>query len=198
MTSPDLSRIAEDLGEQVGATLLALARGAIADELGIENSAAALVDDDAPWLTEPGATFVTLTQEERLRGCIGSLVARRPVLVDVRSNAVAAAFADPRFPALAAIEYEQTRVEVSLLSEPQPLAFGSQDEALASLRPGVDGVILEFAAWRSTFLPQVWEQVPDPSTFLAHLKRKAGLPADFWHEEMRLQRYTVTKWKEER
>lgn len=198
MTSPDLSRIAEDLGEHVGATLLALARGAIADELGIENSAAALVDDDAPWLTEPGATFVTLTQEERLRGCIGSLVARRPVLVDVRSNAVAAAFADPRFPALAAVEYEHTRVEVSLLSEPRPMVFGTEAEALASLRPGVDGVILEFAAWRSTFLPQVWDQVPDPAAFLAHLKRKAGLPADFWHEEMRLQRYTVTKWKEER
>ncbi len=202
MTSPKLSRIAEDHGEQVGATLLTLARGAIAGELGIEDgaarAAAALVDDGARWLAEPGATFVTLTHEERLRGCIGSLVARRPVLVDVRSNAVAAAFADPRFPALAAVEYEHTRVEVSLLSEPRRMAFGTEAEALASLRPGVDGVILEFAAWRSTFLPQVWEQVPDPSTFLAHLKRKAGLPADFWHEEMRLQRYTVTKWKEER
>lgn len=196
MTSPHLSRIAEDHGEQVGATLVAQARGAIADELGIEDGTAGPADDGAPWLAEPGATFVTLTQKGHLRGCIGSLVARRPVLVDVRSNAVAAAFADPRFPALAAIEYEQTRVEVSLLSEPQPLAFGSEAEALASLRPGVDGVILEFAAWRSTFLPQVWEQVPDPATFLAHLKRKAGLPADFWHEEIRLRRYTVRKWKE--
>jgi AmmeMemoRadiSam system protein A len=198
MTSPDLNRIAEDHGEQVGATLLALARGAIANELGIEDAPAGTTDDDAPWLAEPGATFVTLTQDGRLRGCIGSLVARRQVVVDVRSNAVAAAFSDPRFPALAAVEYERTRVEVSLLSEPQPLAFGSEDEALANLRPGVDGVILEFAAWRSTFLPQVWEQVPDPATFLAHLKRKAGLPANFWHEEMRLQRYTVTKWKEVR
>jgi AmmeMemoRadiSam system protein A len=195
MTSPNLSRIAEDHGDQVGATLLALARGAIADELGIDD-AAGTADDDAPWLAEPGATFVTLSQDGRLRGCIGSLVARRQVLVDVRSNAVAAAFSDPRFPGLAATEYERTRVEVSLLSEPQPLASGSEDEALATLRPGVDGVILQFANRRSTFLPQVWEQVPDPAAFLAHLKRKAGLPTDFWHEEVRLQRYTVTKWKE--
>lgn len=150
----------------------------------------------AHWLRSPGASFVTLTQRGCLRGCIGSLEAHRALCTDVRANAVAAALRDPRFPPLAAAELRLTRVEVSLLSATESLAFGSEADALAQLRPGVDGLLLEYGALRSTFLPQVWDQLPGPKDFLSQLKRKAGLPGDFWHERLRLQRYTVDKFQE--
>jgi AmmeMemoRadiSam system protein A len=175
-----------------GTVLPALARAAIASEFGQRFPA----DEQAAWLRERGACFVTLTQRGELRGCIGTLEAHRPLLQDVRANAVAAAFRDPRFAPLGARELEQTEVEVSLLSPMQALAFASQADALAQLRPGVDGVVFEYGARRSTFLPQVWEQLPDVDDFMVYLKRKAGLPTDFWHADVRLQRYTVTKWKE--
>ncbi len=175
-----------------GRVLLPLARAAIAHELG----QVAPADASAPWLHEPGATFVTLTQGGVLRGCIGSLEARRALLADVRANAVAAAFHDPRFAPLARREMEQTEVEVSLLSPMEDLPALDEADALAQLRPGVDGVVFTCGARRSTFLPQVWEQLPDSASFMAQLKRKAGLPADFWHAEVRLQRYTVAKWRE--
>ena len=176
-----------------GPTLLALARASIAHALGLPGAAVEM----PPWLQEPGASFVTLTQNGQLRGCIGSLAAHRPLGEDVRANAVAAALRDPRFPALSAAEWERTRVEVSVLSPMQPLAFGSEAEAVAQLRPHVDGVVLEYGAHRGTFLPQVWEQLPMPKDFMAHLKSKAGLPANFWADGVRLQRYTVEKWKED-
>ncbi len=175
-----------------GRVLLPLARAAITHAFGRNHVA----DDTAPWLREPGACFVTLTQDEQLRGCIGTLQAHRPLLADVRANALAAAFHDPRFAPLAERELERTEVEVSLLSPMQALDFGNEAEALAQLRPGLDGVVFQYGSRRSTFLPQVWEQLPDTDDFMAHLKRKAGLPTSFWHEEVRLQRYTVSKWKE--
>lgn len=175
-----------------GSVLLPLARAAIARELGRPQAA----DDTAPWLRETGACFVTLTQQGGLRGCIGTLEAHRPLRDDVRANALAAAFRDPRFAPLSARELERTEVEVSLLSPMQPLQFGSEAEALAQLRPGADGLVFEYGGRRSTFLPQVWEQLPDAEDFMAQLKRKAGLPPSFWHEEVRLRRYTVSKWKE--
>ena len=175
-----------------GQTLLAIARSAIAKQLG----ALPPPYEESEWLNEPGATFVTLTCAGALRGCIGSLVAQRPLRADVASNALAAAFSDPRFAPLSAREYRALEVEVSLLSPMQPVAMESETHALTLLRPGVDGVLLEYGRQRGTFLPQVWEQLPDPHTFLAHLKQKAGLPADFWADEIRLSRYTVTKWRE--
>jgi AmmeMemoRadiSam system protein A len=175
-----------------GQTLLAIARGAIADQLGAPSPAFEATE----WLNEPGATFVTLTCAGALRGCIGSLVAERPLRTDVQSNALAAAFSDPRFAPLSAREYRELEVEVSLLSPMQPVTVESETQALTLLRPGVDGVLLEYGRRRGTFLPQVWEQLPEPRAFLAHLKQKAGLPADFWAEEIRLSRYTVTKWRE--
>jgi len=176
-----------------GSTLLALARGAIADYLGLADKPPV---KGGSWLEEPGATFVTLTQQQRLRGCIGSLEAHRPLHEDVRANAVAAGFRDPRFPPLTAEEFDHTKVEVSLLSPQETIAFTDEADALASLRPGIDGVVLEHGHHRSTFLPQVWEQLPKPAEFLAHLKTKAGLPAAFWDSDIRLSRYTVTKWRE--
>ena len=179
-----------------GAVLLALARAAIERELAREPGRAQLADDGAPWLRERGACFVTLTQQGALRGCIGTLEAHRALRDDVRANALAAAFRDPRFGPLTARELEITEVEVSLLSPMQALPCADEAHALRQLRPGIDGVVFEYGARRSTFLPQVWEQLPDGRDFMAHLKRKAGLPAGFWHTDVRLQRYTVSKWKE--
>lgn len=150
------------------------------------------------WLHEPGACFVTLTQQQQLRGCIGTLEARRSLLADLMANAVAAALHDPRFAPLTPAELELTDIEVSVLSPMQPMHFSDEAQALGQLRPGVDGVVFEFERYRSTFLPQVWEQLPAPADFMAHLKRKAGLPANFWHPGVRLQRYTVRHWSEQR
>ena len=147
-------------------------------------------------MAEPGACFVTLTRQGELRGCIGTLEAHRPLEQDVRENALAAAFRDPRFMPLARAEFDDVRVEVSVLSPHEALAAGSEKDALAVLRPGIDGVVFEYAHYHSTFLPQVWEQLPDPAEFMAHLKRKAGVPKEFWAEGVRLSRYTVSKWKE--
>ena len=175
-----------------GSTLLKLARSEIATKLGHDVSSPA----QAGWLAEPGASFVTLTRQGELRGCIGTLEAHRPLGLDVRENAVAAAFRDPRFMPLTRVEFDEIRVEVSVLSPSEILVVASEEHALAILRPNVDGVVFEYRHYRSTFLPQVWEQLPEPAEFMAHLKRKAGLPMDFWAEEVRLSRYTVSKWKE--
>ena len=180
------------LPDQIGFVLLSLARSAIARQFGINN----MVVCNFPQLSEPGATFVTLTQNGTLRGCIGSLEAQRPLAQDVQENAVAAAFRDPRFPPLTKDELAITQVEVSLLSPMQAMSFSSEQDALAQMRPGIDGVVLQYRQQRGTFLPQVWEQLPQPQQFMSHLKRKAGLAEDFWSDEIRLARYTVTKWKE--
>jgi AmmeMemoRadiSam system protein A len=182
----------EQLDNEKGLTLLKLARSGIASELGHDASFPA----HAGWLAEPGASFVTLTRQGELRGCIGTLEAHRPLGLDVRENAVAAAFRDPRFMPLTRMEFDEIRVEVSVLSPSEVLVVVSEEHALATLRPNVDGVVFEYRHYRSTFLPQVWEQLPEPAEFMAHLKRKAGLPMDFWAEEVRLSRYTVSKWKE--
>jgi AmmeMemoRadiSam system protein A len=176
----------------LGLALIVLARGAIGAEFGL--SAESARDHEA--LARPGATCVTLIQEGELRGCIGSLEARRALGVDVRANAVAAAFRDPRFPPLAVREYATTEVEVSLLSAAVRIDFAGEDDLLAQLRPGVDGIVLESGYRRATFLPQVWESLPEPRDFLAALARKAGLPTDFRGQALTVSRYTVTKWKE--
>lgn len=178
--------------DPLGPLLLTIARNAIGKLFGEQ------ADDIAahPELGKPGATFVTLTHNGQLRGCIGSLEAYRPLAIDVAENAVAAAVRDPRFPPLASDELASTRVEVSLLEASQRLDFIDEADAIARLRPGIDGLILTHGHRRSTFLPQVWESLPDPRHFMAQLKLKAGLPADFWDEEITLARYGVQKWKE--
>lgn len=175
-----------------GQTLLHLARAAIAGKLGF-------LSPDLPrtgWLETPGATFVTLTLHGQLRGCIGSLEAHRPLIEDVCHNAVAAAFQDPRFDPLSKEEFANVLIDVSLLSRPEPIRFSSEQDALAQLHPGKDGVILAYDSQRATFLPQVWAQLPDPQVFIAHLKKKAGLTEDFWSKDIKLSRYTVEKWQE--
>lgn len=180
-------------GEDVrGEVLLPIARTAIARVLNVPHAA----DESAPWLAAHGACFVTLTQYGELRGCIGSLQAHRSLLADVKSNAVSAAMRDPRFTPLSTEELDITEIEISLLSPSQEMQVRDEADALAQLRPGVDGIIFEYGRYRSTFLPQVWESLAQPRDFLAMLRRKAGLPDDFWAEDVKLSRYTVTKWSE--
>lgn len=181
------------MSSERGPIVLAIARAALSSALGAPQRA----DERAAWLHEPGATFVTLTQAGRLRGCIGSLQAWRPLLDDLKHNAVAAGLRDPRFHPMTTGELSCTRVEASLLSAAEPLHFDSEADALAQLTPGIDGVTLEYRNFRSTYLPQVWEHFPHPERFLASLKQKAGLPTDFWSREVSLSRYTVEKFREE-
>ena len=176
----------------LGRTLLTIARSAIGAELGLRLSA----DASHAALAQPAATFVTLKLDDELRGCIGSLKPMRPLAVDVRENAIAAAFRDPRFPPLAVVEFEATSVEVSLLSADERVEVRDEEDLLAQLRPGVDGLVIEYGHHRATFLPQVWESLPAARDFLAALKRKAGLPADFWNPRVNVSRYGVTKWTE--
>jgi len=178
----------------LGAALISRARNAIADVLGLPTA-----DEPAhAALAAPGATFVTLRLDGELRGCVGALAAERPLADDVRVHALAAAFHDTRFEPLAIEEFEQIEIEVSLLEPTQPMATCTEDDAYAALRPGVDGVVLEWRGRRATFLPQVWEQLPQPREFLAALKHKAGLPADFWAEDLCLSRYRVRKFAQSR
>ncbi len=174
-----------------GRLLTALARAAIAAEFGA--SWPFLLRP--VWLDAPAATFVTLTLHGQLRGCIGSLEAHRSLYDDVTHNAHAAAFGDPRFPPLAADELPAVCVEVSVLTPPQPLEFSSEADALLRLRPGIDGVIIQYGTQRATFLPQVWEQLPEPHDFMAHLKRKAGLPANLRAGDLRLAVYQVETFR---
>jgi len=175
---------------QRGAVLVAIAREAIGERLGL----AVLRARTEEWLAARAATFVTLHRAGELRGCIGSVDARRALAEDVAANARAAAFSDPRFAPLETAEYAGLAVVVSLLSPRQPLAVASESEAIRALRPGVDGLYLEYGGHAATFLPQVWESLPDPQQFLAALRHKARLPARFWDPAIRLTRYTVEKF----
>ena len=177
-----------------GNVLLAVGRAVIAQALNLDFQYP--VDESASWLQDWGASFVTLTQHQELRGCIGSLEAYRPLVADVRSNAVSAALHDPRFLPLSADEFETIAIEVSILSPTQRIAALNEADAIRQMRPGIDGIVLEYGRYRSTFLPQVWDELEQPQQFLAMLKRKAGLPVDFWAADLKLARYTVSKWRE--
>ena len=175
-----------------GRLLLRIARESVADALGLVQPGGY----SEPWLQEPGASFITLRKRGSLRGCVGSVRAYRPLFEDVWRNARASAFHDTRFRPLEREEYAGLSIEVSLLSPPEPMVCSCEEEALAILRPGIDGVILEYEECRGTFLPQVWEQLPDPRDFLYQLQRKAGLRPGFWAPEVRISRDTVLKWEE--
>jgi hypothetical protein len=196
MRSSHASASARDIAlpPDAGDILIPLAWAAIRSELGGDPS---FPGNKPAWLGAPGASFVTLRKGRALRGCIGSLEATLPLGEDVHANAIAAAFRDPRFPPLHVKEIDQVVLEVSVLSAPVRLKVASLEDAYAALRQGVDGVILEVGTIRrATFLPQVWDELPDPADFLRHLWLKAGVEAGVWHEGTRLHTYTVMAWHE--
>jgi AmmeMemoRadiSam system protein A len=147
-------------------------------------------------LQQTRASFVTLHKHGQLRGCIGSIIPTRPLALDVSHNAFAAAFQDPRFPPVQADELDDLDVEISILSMPEPIEFTSEEDLLEKIRPGIDGLILKEGPYSGTFLPSVWEQIPDKREFLRQLKRKAGLPADYWSPTIRVFRYTTDSFSE--
>lgn len=152
-------------------------------------------DVPAP-LREPRACFVTLEKTGQLRGCIGTLTARRPLIREVAAMAYASAFEDPRFSPVTADEVDALVIAISVLGAPEPLPVSDEADLLAGLRPGDDGLILEDGRHRATFLPSVWEQLPEPADFVRHLKRKAGLPDTYWSESLQFSRYGVELIKE--
>ncbi|ADE16627.1 AMMECR1 domain protein [Nitrosococcus halophilus Nc 4] len=151
------------------------------------------LDSYPPLIQRIGANFVTLTWENQLRGCVGTLDAYRPLVLDVAENAYASAFRDPRFPSLTADEFERLTITVSILTPPLLMTFENEQDLIFQLRPGVDGLVLEEGMLRGTFLPAVWEILPDPRLFLKELKRKIGLPPEHWSNSLRVLRYTVEK-----
>ncbi len=187
------------LSEEKAGVLLELARKTVAQRLGIVYEGS---PDLEKTLNDPAfearmGTFVTLTMDKQLRGCIGNLAPDHTVRQGVQENALNAAFNDPRFPALSPDEFEKVRIEISLLTVPVKLEYNNPDELLDSLTPGVDGLIIRKGMHSSTFLPQVWEQLPDKQSFLGHLCLKAGLPPDEWKKgELAVHAYRVQSFEE--
>lgn len=185
-----------DLSNEDRRYLLNLARSTITRKLEGKEPPAVDLQSLPQKLSRQGASFVTLTIDEQLRGCIGSIEPRQPLALDVRENALGAAFRDPRFPSLSRDELERVHIEVSVLSSPEPLAC-SGAELERRLRPGIDGVILQRGWQRATYLPQVWEKVPDPREFLGTLCMKAGLASDdYCRPGMSVFIYQVEKFEE--
>lgn len=177
--------------------LLKLARQAL--EAGVHNKPAQKLDLQAlpPNLSQPGASFVTLTRGGELRGCVGALEPYLPLAEDVQEHAIAAALQDYRFPPVQPAELAEIKIEVSRLTLPQDLEYSTPEDLLGKLRPGVDGVTLIDGRRRATFLPQVWDKLPDGKTFLAHLCSKMGAPADLWSKKrLRVQVYQVEEFHE--
>ncbi len=169
--------------------LLAIARDSI--QHGIDSNEPLIVNlqDYSAALNEKGASFVTLELNHQLRGCIGMLDAIRPLAQDVAENAFAAAFRDRRFAPVNGQEVNQLAVHISILTPATPIQFSSEIDLLKQLRPQVDGLILVEGARRATFLPSVWDSLPEPTEFLYQLKRKAGLPSNYWSESLQFFRY---------
>lgn len=178
-------------GEEERGQLLALAHASIDHGLAHGRPLQPDIETLPPHLCEQRAAFVTLHLAGRLRGCIGSLKARRPLAEDIAANAFAAAFRDPRFAPVTAAVAPRLELEISVLSPPVPMHFRSEADLLAQLRPGIDGLILADLGRSGTFLPSVWTQLPDPSDFLVHLRQKAGLPGDHWSTTLTVERYTT-------
>lgn len=178
------------------ATLLALARDSIARGARGESAQALELDTFPPGLTRQAACFITLYANGELRGCIGTLTARRALVTEVVHMARAAAFEDPRFPPVAHAELDGLQISVSVLSPAEPMSFTSERDLVSQLRPGVDGLILRDGANAGTFLPSVWEKIPEPADFLNHLKRKAGLPMSHWSNRLTMHRYTTESFSD--
>lgn len=176
-------------------TCLDIARQSI--QYGLQTGRALPVEitDYTDELQQTLACFVTLHKHGQLRGCIGALEAYQPLIKDIADHAFAAAFQDPRFPALSTDEFNQLKIEISVLGKPEPVSFSSENDLLEKIRPGIDGLILEHGFNRGTFLPSVWEQLPDKKDFLNHLKMKAGLPTSWWDDQVKISRYQTFQFE---
>ena len=171
--------------------LLKLAAASIKYGLEAHSPLPIQVGEYADELKQNGACFVTLEIDHQLRGCVGTLEAYRPLVLDVVDNAYAAAFLDSRFTPLQAAEYDALHYHISVLHAPQEMSVKSEQDLLQQLRSGIDGLIIEDAGRRATFLPSVWESLPEPVDFLRHLKLKAGLSERHWSDSMKVHRYVV-------
>ena len=191
----------QDLSFEQGQWLVKLARQTLAEHFAKripqkDMDALDIALADACYQVACG-TFVTLTLNKQLRGCIGSLISDEPIRTGVRRNAINAAFHDPRFAPLSAADFEKVKIEISILSAPQRLNYRDGDDLLEKLRPGVDGVIVRKDHASATFLPQVWEQLPEKHDFLSHLCTKAGLAADAWRQtRLEISTYQVQHFSE--
>ncbi|MDM8569250.1 AmmeMemoRadiSam system protein A [Thiotrichales bacterium HSG1] len=172
-------------------TLLQIAKQSIQHGLNSNGPIPITLDNYASELQELTATFVTLEINSNLRGCIGTLLAFRPLVEDVAYNAYAAAFSDPRFPPLGSNEVAELAIHISLLSEPELMTFNSEEDLIQQLRPHIDGLILTDGSHKGTFLPSVWESLSQPTEFLQNLKQKAGLPVNYWSKKLTVERYTT-------
>lgn len=190
MSSADLSKESQRTNSGK-ALLLDVARQSI--EWGLRTGQPLAVDPSAypPQLAELRATFVTLRRADALRGCVGGLVASRPLVADVAHSAFKAAFRDNRFSPLEASELDQLEIHISILSPLEPLSVPDEKALLEAIRPGIDGLVVRDGARQGTFLPAVWESLPEPSAFWRELQRKAGLPLDAWSSRWEIFRYTV-------
>lgn len=186
---------AETIGSH-GEALLELARRAIRHALDTGKPLKLDPTTLPEALKTPGAAFVTLKRRGALRGCVGSVQAHRPLGEDVADNARNAAFADPRFPPLAPHELDEVTLSVSVLTRPAPMSFADQADLLAQLAPHKDGLIIEDGGRRALFLPAVWEMLPEPARFLAHLKEKAGLAVDHWSASFKAWRFKAIELRE--
>jgi len=191
----------QNLSLEKGQLLVKLARHTISQHLSkqipqeeIDSLNDALSD---PCFNLSCGTFVTLTIDGKLRGCIGNLTSNESLVSGIRQNAINAAFHDPRFSSLSLSELERVSIEVSILSEPLPLYYRQAADLLKEIRPNIDGVILRKGIASATFLPQVWEQLPQPQDFLTQLCLKAGLAADAWQQsKLEVSTYQVQHFEE--
>ncbi len=189
--------MAENLTPQEKELLLKLARQALHEGVGGAQPEPLELAELPEVLRQPGATFVTLTRQGELRGCVGTLEAYQPLAEDVREHALAAALADYRFPPVSPAEVPELEIEISRLTQPEPLEYKNGEDLLKRLRPGVDGVILRDGPRRATFLPQVWEKLPDVAQFLDHLCAKMGAEPGAWrYRKMKVFTYQVEEFHE--
>jgi AmmeMemoRadiSam system protein A len=187
----------DQLSPKDRAILLNLAREAIGEAVLTGSLVPLKLEQYSKALTDPGASFVTLTKAGQLRGCVGTLEAYRALVEDVREHAVAAAVHDYRFPPVSQQELSEIAIEISRLTKPVPLNYNNPQNLVLKLRPGLDGVVIKHGTQRATFLPQVWEKLPDPVIFMNHLCQKMGATPDLWCKEMlEVLVYTVEEFRE--
>ncbi len=192
-------KIRQALTKEDKSILLRIARWAISEAVRNAKITPIILENLSPILQQDGASFVTLTKHGELRGCIGSLQAYQPLALDVQEHAIASALHDYRFPKVIPSELQEIAIEISRLTPPIEIEYEQPQELLELLRPGVDGVILQDGSKQATFLPQVWEKLPEPEEFLAHLCLKMGAKADLWQRRLiKVSTYQVEEFSEQK